>query len=117
MTRGCGTPLYGAPEQFESKNYGTKVDIYALGIILFEIFVPFREKRERYKAIEGLRKDPSKTLDKYMRKWPVAAGLVKAMCRSNPDKRPTCLDIVRDPGIPLGEPSAITPIIRAYMER
>jgi len=117
MTRGCGTPLYGAPEQFSSKQYGSKVDIYALGIILFEIFVHFSDKRERYKAIEGLRKDPSRTLDKYMRKWPIAKGLVRAMVKANPDKRPTCLDIVRDPDIPLGEPTSLTPMIRAYMER
>merc|ERR1712098_986890 len=71
MTRGCGTPLYGAPEQFGSKQYGTKVDIYALGIILFEIFCTFRDKRERYNAIEGLRKDAGRTLNKYMRKYPL----------------------------------------------
>merc|ERR1711964_38297 len=106
MTKGCGTPLYGAPEQFSSKNYGTKADIFALGIILFEIFVPFRNKRERYGAIEALRKDPKRTLKKYMRKWPRAADLVRAMTHPNPDRRPTCLDVVRNPDIPLGEPSS-----------
>merc|ERR1711964_212954 len=117
MTRGCGTPLYMPPEQATSKNYGGKVDVFALGIILFEIFVPFKQKRERYKAIEDLRKNPQRTLDKYMRNHPIAAQLVAAMTNKNPDRRPTCLDIVRDPHIPLGEPSSITPLIRAYMER
>merc|ERR1711964_446235 len=117
MTRGCGTPLYGAPEQFGSTVYGSKADIYALGIILFEIFVEFRDKRARYKAIEALRMDPGRILNKHMSRYPIAKGLVRAMLKTNPAKRPACLDIMRDPDIPLGEPSTLTPMLRAYLER
>ncbi|OHT04125.1 Serine/threonine-protein kinase Nek7 [Tritrichomonas foetus] len=36
-TEGRGTPIYMAPETFENLMYSTKVDIYSLAIILYEI--------------------------------------------------------------------------------
>lgn len=117
MTQGCGTMLYGAPEQFASHRYGSKVDMYAMGFVLFEIFVGFPGKKEKYKALEGLRRDKQRTLDKFLRRKPQVAGLIAALLRTNPDRRPSCLDIMRDPKIPLGEPTALTPALRAYMER
>merc|ERR1712098_495944 len=116
MTRGCGTPMYGAPEQFGSTNYGSKADMYAMGIILFEIFVSLPRKT-RYKVIGELRRRRQKVLDKYMSRYPVAAGLVSALLRTNPDDRPSCLDIMKDPDIPLGDPSNMSPAMRAFMQR
>ncbi|GAB5361024.1 hypothetical protein AAMO2058_000679000, partial [Amorphochlora amoebiformis] len=66
-----GTLLYRSPEQAEEgKTYDHKADMFALGIILFEIFRPFNSRMERYKVIQELRRttevDPteSKVLDK-----------------------------------------------------
>ena len=33
----CGTPLYQAPEIWNNQPYNQKVDIWALGIILYEM--------------------------------------------------------------------------------
>jgi len=33
----CGTPQYMAPEILESKGYGTAVDFWSLGIIIYEM--------------------------------------------------------------------------------
>lgn len=36
-----GTPLYIAPEIIEEKPYGPKIDVWSLGIILYELFTGF----------------------------------------------------------------------------
>lgn len=47
MTKEIGTPHWMAPELFESNNYTNKVDVYAYGILLWEMLtekVPFKGK-------------------------------------------------------------------------
>ena len=51
-----GTQLYMSPEQLERKAYDHKVDIYSLGLILFELLVPFSTQMERVQILSALRK-------------------------------------------------------------
>ena len=51
-----GTQLYMSPEQLERKSYDHKVDIYSLGLILFELMVPFSTQMERVQTLSALRK-------------------------------------------------------------
>ena len=49
LTRGVGTGCYMAPELFEDNEYGTAVDIWALGVVLYELCmlkVPFKNEME-----------------------------------------------------------------------
>ena len=44
----CGTPLYISPELLQHKSYGSKVDIWSIGILAYELLfgrVPFEIKR------------------------------------------------------------------------
>ncbi|CAF0993205.1 unnamed protein product [Adineta ricciae] len=50
-----GTLLYMSPEQMHQQPYNQKVDIYAIGIILFELLYPFSTQMERMQAITNLR--------------------------------------------------------------
>ncbi|CAF0773253.1 unnamed protein product [Rotaria sp. Silwood1] len=60
-TDGCennevgGTMLYMSPEQINREPYNQKVDIYAMGIILFELLYPFSTQMERMRAIANVR--------------------------------------------------------------
>jgi serine/threonine protein kinase len=48
-TKGIGTPQWMAPEQLGGAPYGLAVDVYAFGIVLYELFTgqtPFHDRRE-----------------------------------------------------------------------
>ena len=47
-----GTTWYISPEQRNREKYGKEVDIYALGIIYFEMNCPFETAMEREKVIK-----------------------------------------------------------------
>ncbi len=46
----AGTHLYMAPEQLDRKDYDQKVDIFALGVILFELSYLCATDSERVKV-------------------------------------------------------------------
>ena len=54
-TEAVGTAFYRAPEQF-NRDYNEKVDIYSFGIIMFELFYPFRTAMERLEVLKELTK-------------------------------------------------------------
>eukprot|EP01133_Synstelium_polycarpum_P007982 gene7982-9377_t len=57
MTGGVGTPFYCCPEILakNTRHYGVKVDVYSLGIILFEMCHPFQTMMERSNTLRDLR--------------------------------------------------------------
>jgi translation initiation factor 2-alpha kinase 3 len=54
-----GTILYMSPEQINRQSYTEKVDIYAIGIILFELLFPFSTQMERIRALTNVRLETS----------------------------------------------------------
>ena len=50
-----GTMLYMSPEQINRQSYNQKVDIYAIGIILFELLYPFSTQMERIRSLNNIR--------------------------------------------------------------
>lgn len=56
-TVGVGTKWYKAPE-LEGGHYDYRVDIFSLGVILYELITPFGTDSERYDAIERLCNSP-----------------------------------------------------------
>lgn len=66
-TKAVGTRLYMSPEQFINKTYNYKVDIYSLGLIFFELLVPFSTDMERISTLTDVRdkKYPADFKNKY----------------------------------------------------
>ncbi len=85
-----GTALYMSPEQLAKKPYNHKVDIYSLGLILFEMLVPFSTQMERIKVLSDLRKNkfPPHFLNQ------PEFGVVKAMLSHNPEERPETNEVL-----------------------
>lgn len=91
-----GTFLYSSPEQSRSTKFNFKCDIYALGIILLELFHIFPTAMERAVVLTQLR---NKLLipQEMRRRFPLVSELVSSMISHNPANRPTAQEILLHP--------------------
>jgi serine/threonine protein kinase len=94
----CGTYEYMAPEIFETESYDSAVDVWSLGILLYEILhrkSPFAGSSifNIYKNIIKEQLNIRSDID------PLAASLVTRILKVNPKDRPTIEDILDDPFI------------------
>ncbi|CAG5014687.1 unnamed protein product [Parnassius apollo] len=82
-----GTHLYMSPEQLIGRPYSYKVDIYSLGLVLFELLYPFGTESERVACLLRLRKGcfPQAFLQTY----PAETEVLKLMLSEDPSQRPT----------------------------
>lgn len=94
-TTGVGSPFYCSPEQLTGDRYDAKVDIFSLGIILYEMFHIFSTQMERASHITQLRSGiiNEQTQDLY----PNLAELVLHLVQANPTHRPIATEILTHP--------------------
>ena len=83
-TEEVGTELYMSPEQLAKKPYNNKVDIYSLGLILYELLVPFSTQMERIHTLTKLRQLEFPAKFKETPEY----SLVKTMLDHDPSERP-----------------------------
>ncbi len=88
-----GTPLYQSPEQIKELSYNEKVDIYAMGLILYEMCGCFKTGMERRINIENLRNEHklSKIISE---RYPMESELILLMTRQKPSERPSAIEIL-----------------------
>jgi len=92
-TSNIGTPLYAAPEQINHNFYDHKVDIYSLGLILFEIFYPFMTRMEKTDLQSQLREKNMLPM-KFSEKLPKLSELIISMTAKISEERPDIQDII-----------------------
>lgn len=63
-----------SPEQSKGRIYDYKVDIYSLGIILFELLVPFSTDMERIKTLTDIK--AQKFPDGFAEKYPAEVSIM-----------------------------------------
>lgn len=85
-----GTPLYAAPEMVEPKSVDSRIDLYALGIILFEMLqgtVPFYADSP-YRVLEMHLRQPLPTREELRRPVPGSVwAVVEKLCQKDRDQR------------------------------
>lgn len=106
LTGKVGTALYVAPEltgNASKATYNQKVDLYSLGIILFEMSSPqFETGMERVKIMAELR-TPASTIPKYMienAKYSQHVQVIKWLLNHDQTKRPTAEELLASELVP-----------------
>uniref|UniRef100_A0A8D1E3E2 Eukaryotic translation initiation factor 2-alpha kinase 3 n=2 Tax=Sus scrofa TaxID=9823 RepID=A0A8D1E3E2_PIG len=89
-----GTKLYMSPEQIHGNSYSHKVDIFSLGLILFELLYPFGTQMERVRILTDVRdlKFPPLFTQKYPREF----AMVQDMLSPSPTERPEAANIIEN---------------------
>lgn len=89
-----GTKLYMSPEQIHGSSYSHKVDIFSLGLILFELLYPFSTQMERVRILTDVRdlKFPPLFTQKYPREY----AMVQDMLSPSPTERPEAASIIEN---------------------
>jgi serine/threonine protein kinase len=91
-----GTPEFMSPEQIRGKDIDERSDVYALGIVAFEMFtarLPFEGRSPQEMMIARLRGKPT-PLRKFRSDFPrgLEAALMKSMATEPAERYPTALD-------------------------
>ncbi|XP_075712413.1 eukaryotic translation initiation factor 2-alpha kinase 3 isoform X1 [Rhinoderma darwinii] len=90
-----GTKLYMSPEQMYGQSYSHKVDVFSLGLILFELLYPFSTIMERVQILTDLRDLKFPSL--FTRQYPQEQTMVRHMLSPNPSERPEAEEIIESP--------------------
>ena len=89
----CGTPEYIAPEMLSKKGHDTRVDIWSIGVLMFELlagYSPFvaKSNQDLYLNIKKLKIQWPKDMP------PLAKNLIGKILRLNPSDRPSLEEIL-----------------------
>ena len=89
----CGTPEYIAPEMLLKKGHDTRVDIWSIGVLMFELlagYSPFvaKNNQDLYQNIRRLKIQWPKDMP------PLAKNLIGKILKLNPLDRPSLQDIL-----------------------
>lgn len=95
-----GTPAYMAPEQFEGGNPTPATDVYAVGVLLFEMVTgkkPFASESPIALALEKIRDSSPSPLDHNPKVTPAWERVILKCLEAKPGRRyQTCGDMMED---------------------
>lgn len=100
MSMRCGSPGYVAPEILKYAPYGTKVDIFSLGVILYNIlcgYPPFRGSNVKEIFKKNVRCCITFNTKHWLDKSNCVKEIILWMCSKNPDYRCSAIQALGHP--------------------
>lgn len=95
----AGTPAYMAPEQWEGRTAAEGTDVWALGVVLFEMLVarrPYQEKNLTAQALAVCAEEAAPRLELFREDVPAdLSDLLAACLAKDPSARPAAAEVVR----------------------
>ncbi len=96
----CGTPAYMAPEQWEASGIAEPADIWALGVLLYELVLGFRpyqdhETHPMTLALKVTSPEPIPVPEAFSEVPTDLADLILRCLAKDPEERPSAADVVR----------------------
>lgn len=93
----CGTPLYVCPQILKGHEYDEKIDIWSIGIMMYEMLVgenPFRitKEEELVKIVKDEIKIPS-----YLQLSPQTSDFLNLCLQKDPQRRASIKELVNHP--------------------
>jgi len=120
MTRSVGTALYVAPELSSEMagSYDSKVDMYSMGIIFFEMCFPLSTAMERDKTIRLLRdRKHDLPADFDTPEKSKQGGIINDLISHRPSERPSCAELLQT-RVPVQiEDEAVKEALKALSDR
>ncbi|XP_059421616.1 interferon-induced, double-stranded RNA-activated protein kinase-like [Carassius carassius] len=93
-TKGTGTHSYMSPEQMAQTSYDKKVDIYALGLIYFELIWKLATVSEKSQIWEDIRSRKFPT--QFSMKFNFEHKLIDRMLSPSPEERPDASKLIKE---------------------
>lgn len=95
LSQKVGTPLYLSPEQVEGVFYDEKVDIFSIGLILFELCYKFSTNHEKIIGFANLRE--GKIPKEVTKNMVYETAILKELTKIDPKQRPSARNIQKLP--------------------
>ncbi|XP_056620207.1 serine/threonine-protein kinase PAK 6b [Triplophysa dalaica] len=115
-----GTPYWMAPEVVSKTPYGTKVDVWSLGIMVVEMVdgEPPYFNETPIAAMKRLRDEPAPTAKNIHKISPVLRDFLDSMLTRDPLKRSSASDLLRHPFLlQSGSPRCLVPLVEQHRKR
>lgn len=98
----CGSPMYMAPELFKDNNYDETIDIWSIGIILFEFlygYNPFHRVKDKYELEQFMINSDDIKLPNTIKISKECEKLLQRLLKKNATDRITYEQLYEDPWI------------------